>query len=74
MTRSPSRNGCEKRDQNPCNGVPERALGGEADHEPDHRRRREDSTGDRAHLRNDEQRRQDADEHDRAHDDAAHDP
>ena len=41
--------------------------------EPEHGGRREDSAGDRAHLRDDEQRREDADEHDRAHDDAAHD-
>ena len=54
-----------ERDQDPRDRVPERPLRREADDQPEHRRRGEDAAGDGAHLRDDEQRRENADEHDR---------
>ena len=53
------------RDQDAGDHVADRALAGEPDHEADDRRRGEHAAGDRAHLRDHEQRRHDADEDDR---------
>ena len=46
---------CE-RDQQPGDEVSDRPLRGEPDHDPEHGRRSEQATGDRAHLRNHEER------------------
>ena len=62
-----------ERDQQAGDEVPDRLLSGEADNDSDHGRRRENPSGNRAHLRDHEQRREEADEDDCREDAAAQD-
>ena len=74
IDRSPSRSGCENAIRIPAIALPIVRCAAKPMIEPDDRGRGEDAAGDRAHLRDDEQRREHADEDDRRHHDAPDDP